>query len=212
MFPGNFRAAMDTYRDVSVGSVVESATAHQLVCMLFDGARAAVAAAKGHLARREIAAKCAAISKALAIIDGGLKVSLDLKVGGPIAQNLYDLYDYMSHRLLAANLNNDSAALDEVAELLRQLGGAWETIAAKPAGARAAAIAPPVAPRAAPPVQPPKQNPAAAAAPAQTAAAALGTSSQPNAIAASGPAQNSGAAAMSPGSQQNRIAAAYGVR
>jgi flagellar protein FliS len=135
----NSGRALNAYRSVSVESIAASADAHQLVLMLFNGARAALAGASGHLQRREIAAKCKAISSAIEIIDLGLKASLDLNVGGELAQNLFDLYDYMARRLFYANLKNDRSALDEVARLLEQLGGAWEAIAAKPLTAAAAA-------------------------------------------------------------------------
>ena len=141
MFSSNSRGAMSAYRSVGVESIATSADPHQLVLMLFNGARAAVAAAKGHLQRNETAAKGEAISKAIAIIDGGLKASLDPKVGGELARNLSDLYAYMEQRLLHANLKNDDKALDEVAQLLAQLGGAWEAIAAKPAATAAPAHA-----------------------------------------------------------------------
>ena len=62
------------------------------------------------------------------IIDEGLKASLDKSAGGELAQNLSSLYDYMSQRLLIANLKNDVAALDEVSNLLTELKGAWEAI------------------------------------------------------------------------------------
>jgi flagellar protein FliS len=127
---------MNAYRSVGVESIVGSASPHKLVLMLFDGASAAVSSAGVHLRERNIAAKCAAISKAIAIIDGGLKASLDLSVGGALAQNLSDLYAYMTQRLLQANLNNDPAALEEVSKLLQQLGSAWATLAATPVPAQ----------------------------------------------------------------------------
>lgn len=212
MFPGNFHAAMDTYRGVSVGSIVESAAPHQLVRMLFDGARAAVAAAKGHLMRREIAAKGEVISKAISIIDGGLKASLDLNVGGEMAKNLYDLYAYMALRLLHANLKNDVAALDEVAQLLEQLGGAWETIAAKDAAKATAATAPAVSSGATRAPQAPTPNRAVVAAPAKTNAVATGTPGETTGFAPVNATPIYGAAAINSTSQRSRLAAAYGVR
>jgi flagellar protein FliS len=41
---------------------------------------------------------------------------------------LASLYDYMQRRLLHANLKNDTAAIDEVAELLRDLKQAWDAM------------------------------------------------------------------------------------
>ena len=133
MYYANSRSAMNAYRSIGVESIIESASPQRLVQLLFDGARAAVAAASLHMQRHEVAAKCEAISKAIAIIDGGLKASLDLNVGGKMAQNLSDLYAYMTQRLLEANLKNDAKALDEVAQLLLQIGSAWEGIADTPA-------------------------------------------------------------------------------
>jgi len=131
MFPAYSNPALKAYRTVGVETTTAAADPHQLVLLLFNGARAALAAAKGHMERRETEARGKAISQAMSILDGGLKASLDLKVGGELAKNLYDLYVYMEHRLLYANKNNDRAALDEVAKLLEQLGGAWEAIGAK---------------------------------------------------------------------------------
>ena len=136
MFPANSRAAMNAYRNIGVESIVDSASPHKLVLMLFDGARAAVSSAKAHLSSRDIGAKCKSISQAIAIIDGGLKASLDLNVGGDLAKNLSDLYAYMTQRLLHANLKNDPAALEEVSRLLEQLGSAWAALAATPATAK----------------------------------------------------------------------------
>jgi flagellar protein FliS len=119
---------MNAYRSMGVESIIESASPKRLVQMLFEGARTAIASAALHLQRREVAAKCEAISKAIAIIDGGLKASLDLNGGGELAKNLSDLYAYMTQRLLHANLKNDPEALAEVAKLLEQLGSAWEAM------------------------------------------------------------------------------------
>jgi flagellar protein FliS len=107
---------------------VASADPHKLISMLFQGALLAIANAKNGIMRKDTPAKGAAISKAIAIIGEGLHASLDKKVGGELAQNLASLYDYMVSRLVAANLNNDVAILDEVAGLLTELKGAWDSI------------------------------------------------------------------------------------
>jgi len=87
-----------------------------------------------------VATKGSAISKAIPIIEDGLNASLDKKVGGELAQNLSSLYEYMSRRLLTANVNNDMAALNEVAGLLNDLKGAWDGIKQQPAAPAATAI------------------------------------------------------------------------
>jgi len=122
------RKAVNAYAQVGVETGVASADPHKLILMLYDGTLAAICAARLAMKRGEVAAKGAAVSKAIAIIDGGLKASLDVKAGGALAERLAGLYDYMLTRLLAANLRNDIGILDEVARLLDELRGAWAQI------------------------------------------------------------------------------------
>ena len=48
------------------------------------------------------------------ILIAELRGSLDLQKGGPLAQNLSNLYEYMTRRLMHANLNSDADAVTEV--------------------------------------------------------------------------------------------------
>ena len=168
MFSANSGSGSNAYHAVGVESMASTGGPHQLVLMLFNGARAAIAVAKGHMARREIPEKGMAISKAIEIIEGGRKASLDMNVGGELAQNLSDLCVYIGQRQFQANVKNDTAALDEVATLLQQLGDAWSSIAgAKPAKAPAAhaSTAARTAPEVRPAAAPGAANRAPAAAP-----------------------------------------------
>lgn len=123
---------------------IASASPHKLISMLYEGAIFTIASAKRHLEKGEVAERGAAISKAIAIIDQGLKISLDTKAGGELAENLHALYDYMTERLFQANLKSDVRALDEVEQLLRDLKGAWDQIGnLKPVAAPVEAVAPP---------------------------------------------------------------------
>ena len=132
MFNANSGQSARAYQRVGVESLVDSANPQRLVLMLFDGARVAVTNARMQMKGGNTGEKGKAISQAIAIIDDGLRASLDLKAGGTLAKNLSDLYAYMTLRLLHANLKNDIAALEEVSMLLEQLGGAWETIGSNP--------------------------------------------------------------------------------
>jgi flagellar protein FliS len=131
------RKGIDAYAEVGVETGVAAADPHKLILMLFDGTLAAIAKARLAMSRGEIAAKGAAISKAIEIIDGGLKASLDVSAGGVLAERLAALYDYMLNRLLAANLRNDASLLDEITRLLNELRGAWAQIGNAAAPARA---------------------------------------------------------------------------
>ena len=94
----------------------------------FEGAQAAVGAARAAITQNQIAAKGESISKAIDIISNGLKASLDEEKGGDLAGRLGSLYDYMVLRLLQANLKNDDKALEEVAGLISELHSAWREI------------------------------------------------------------------------------------
>jgi flagellar protein FliS len=95
--------------------------------MLMEGALEKIALAKGNMTNNEIANKGENISKAIAII-GGLQSSLDKDAGGEIAENLNSLYDYMSNRLVIANLRDDENILDEIAGLMVEIKMGWDGI------------------------------------------------------------------------------------
>ncbi len=114
-------SGIKAYAQVSVESAVMSASPHQLIEMLFDGANSALVRARLFLEQGDVVAKGEALSKAINIIDNGLKAGLDQEKGGEIATNLSELYDYMIRRLLQANLRNDAQAIEEVEGLLRIL-------------------------------------------------------------------------------------------
>ncbi len=122
------RSALNSYAQVSMDAGVASASPHRLIVMLYDGALAAIAKAKFHLAGKEIsdiAEKGKATSHAISIIEDGLMGSLNVEAGGVLAENLYALYQYMSRRLLEGNLNNEPGAYEEVSTLLGELRDAW---------------------------------------------------------------------------------------
>jgi flagellar protein FliS len=120
--------AINAYKNVGIDTGVTSADPHKLISMLYQGALLAIANAKNSILRRDIPARGKAISHAIKIINDGLSLSLDKEVGGDLALNLSALYEYMTHRLLFANINSDMEALDEVARLLGELKEAWESI------------------------------------------------------------------------------------
>jgi flagellar protein FliS len=95
--------------------------------MLFDGLLESIATARGHIQHRNIAEKSKALARASRIVLG-LQGALDFDRGGDLAQNLNELYGYVTRRLLHANAHNDLSALDEVHGLISEIRGAWETV------------------------------------------------------------------------------------
>jgi flagellar protein FliS len=126
---GSSPKGANAYAKVGVETGVTSASPHKLIVMLYDGALVAVSSALHNMKSGNIAEKGKYISKAILIIDSGLRASLNKDAGGEIALNLDSLYEYMSTRLLQANLNNQPELLEEVYGLLLELKKAWDAIA-----------------------------------------------------------------------------------
>lgn len=124
-----FPAALQQYQQVKNRTVMDSASPHRLIQMLFEGALERLASAKGHIQRGDMARKGESIGKTIGII-GGLRSALDFEAGGDIASNLDALYDYMERQLLLANLNSDAAIVDEVSGLIREIKEGWDAIGA----------------------------------------------------------------------------------
>ncbi len=120
--------AANAYTQVGLETGVSDADPHKLILMLFDGALFSIATASAAIERNDIPGKGQAISKAIEIINDGLKISLDYEAGGELAERLGALYDYMTSRLLYANIHSSRPTLDEVGGLLRDIKGAWESI------------------------------------------------------------------------------------
>ncbi|MFG0802714.1 flagellar export chaperone FliS [Leclercia sp. GLN_9] len=121
-------SGVQAYQKVGLESAVLSASPHQLVVMLFDGAHSALVRARLFLEQGNISAKGEALSKAINIIDNGLKAGLNMEVESDLPENLAALYDYMVRRLLHANLRNDAEAIVEVEVLLNNIADAWKQI------------------------------------------------------------------------------------
>lgn len=134
---GSNRNGANAYSNVGVETGIAAASPHKLIVMLFEGAMAAVATAIPQMQAGDIPAKGASISKAISIIDNGLRASLNKNTGGEVALNLDALYEYMSNRLLIANLKNQPAILEEVYQLLKGLKDSWEAIAPQTGAAQA---------------------------------------------------------------------------
>ncbi|MFV0263497.1 MAG: flagellar export chaperone FliS [Kluyvera sp.] len=114
------------YAQIGVESAVMSASQQQLVTMLFDGALSALIRARLFMQDGNQQGKGLSLSKAINIIENGLKVGLDEDSRDELTQNLLSLYAYMVRRLLQANLHNDVSAVEEVEALIRNIADAWK--------------------------------------------------------------------------------------
>ncbi|MEJ5071270.1 flagellar export chaperone FliS [Enterobacter ludwigii] len=120
------------YAKIGVESAVMSASQQQLVTLLFDGALSALVRARLFMQDNNLEGKGLSLSKAINIIENGLKVGLDEESKDELTQNLIALYAYMVRRLLQANLRNEVSAVEEVEALLRDIADAWKEVALSP--------------------------------------------------------------------------------
>lgn len=114
------------YAQIGVESAVMSASQQQLVTMLFDGALSALIRARLFMQDGNLQGKGTSLSKAINIIENGLKIGLDEDSSDELTKNLLALYAYMVRRLLQANLHNDVSAVEEVEGLMRNIADAWK--------------------------------------------------------------------------------------
>lgn len=104
-----------------------SSTPEETVLMLYDGVIRFLKEAAKEIADNNIRAKIRLLEKAEKIIDY-LQSCLDMAKGGEIAENLHRLYDYMLVTLTEANLYNDAAKIEEIANLLGTVREGWAGI------------------------------------------------------------------------------------
>lgn len=131
-FASRTQRASTMYSRVGVETDVFTASPHRLVSMLFDGAFDAMAQARGAIQTGNVELKNRALSRAVRILDEGLKAALNLDAGN-LAVDLRDLYAYVCMRLTYANLHSDVAAVEEAQSLLQPVREAWMAIGDKTA-------------------------------------------------------------------------------
>jgi flagellar protein FliS len=122
------RAHADSYHRVHVETGVQSGDPHKLVEMLLEGAIDAIQKARGALDREDVRTKNEQASKAVRIVEEGLRAALDPVAGGQLAAELDQLYAYIVRKLTLANLRNNDAAMMECVQLLQPIRDAWSSI------------------------------------------------------------------------------------
>ena len=121
------KSSAGQYQQINAQTGVVDADPHRLIQMLYAGALDQIAIAKGCMERGDVEGKGAAIGKAIGIV-GGLRDSLNDSIESMVGDNLAALYDFSTQRLAQANATNNTAALDDVSRVLRELQAGWNSI------------------------------------------------------------------------------------
>ena len=108
---------------------ITTANQGKLIVMLYDGAIKFLNIAIENMDPRTYDVANTNIIKAQDIITE-LLLSLNMKEGGEISQNLFNLYMYFKKALLEANIKKNADMVRSVLKLLKELRDAWDKISA----------------------------------------------------------------------------------
>ena len=115
-----FARAANAYRRVDL----ESAPKTQIVERLFDRCLADIAAAREAVVVKDIKKKAAMLDHAMQIVVE-LKASLDANAAPVLCANLAALYDFVTERLIDANITLETKPLDQATRIMAELGEAF---------------------------------------------------------------------------------------
>lgn len=104
---------------------IETSSPEQILILLYDGAIKFLNQAKIGIQNKDIEFTHNNLIKAQNIISE-LRDTLDMEIGGELANNLYALYNYFNRRLVQANIKKEIEPVDEVLEHLRGLRDTWK--------------------------------------------------------------------------------------
>lgn len=115
----------DQYRETQI----TTANQGKLIVMLYDGAIRFLNIAIDNMEPRTYDVVNTNIIKTQDIITE-LLLSLNMKEGGEVSDNLFNLYVYFKKRLLEANIQKDPEIIREVINHMKALRDAWDKISA----------------------------------------------------------------------------------
>lgn len=115
------------YRDAELRQRIAAATPHDLVAMLYAGGREALTQARGATAAGDAAARVAATTRVLGILDA-LDAALDHGRGGTVARALAAAYAQVRAVTVAASSERRADLFAAAAGQLGELGRAWGAI------------------------------------------------------------------------------------
>jgi len=120
------KKALHKYKTIDIDAKAEFASPYVLTKMLFAGGVKSLALIPVLMDRKEHEECSKEMTRSVGIING-LRDSLDLSQG-EIAENLYQLYSYMTSELLRAHRERDQKGVRAVGNLLKEIDDAWDQI------------------------------------------------------------------------------------
>ncbi len=113
--------AQNAYKQNSV----TTASPGELTLMLYNGCLKFLNKAKQAIQEKNVQEKNTNLLKAQAIISE-LMATLNMDI--EISKQMLPLYEYMNHRLVEANIQNDVAVIEEVEGLVTEFRDTWKEV------------------------------------------------------------------------------------
>lgn len=113
-------------------NTVNMASKEQLLLMLVDGAVKATKLARLAIEKRDIPTAHKELVRVQDIFTE-LMVTLD-RSAGEVAENLFNLYEFIKRRVAQANIKKDIAIIDEVLPLIEEVRDMWHEVNTKAKG------------------------------------------------------------------------------
>ena len=117
------QTAHEQYKQVQV----KTANKGKLVVMLYQGCIKFLRLAKKNIEKNNIESSHNYIIRSQDIILE-LMNTLDMEKGSDIANNLYQLYDFMNRKLIEANVDKDIDKIEIVEDMMLELLDSWKQI------------------------------------------------------------------------------------
>ena len=106
---------------------IEGSSQGEMIILLYEGCIRFMNEAIVFIEENKIQDAHNKIIKAQRIINE-LMVTLDFEAGGEIAQNLYNLYDFIMNELIKANIKKEKEGLYNSIEVMQELLDAWRIV------------------------------------------------------------------------------------
>lgn len=106
---------------------IKTASREQLLLMLYDGAIKYMKQGREALKDEDHELAHDKLLQAQDIVTE-LMASLDMDIGGDVAEDLYALYDFILHNLVQANVEKSAQRVISALDVMEDLNDSWETV------------------------------------------------------------------------------------
>ncbi|MDC3416134.1 flagellar export chaperone FliS [Aquibacillus salsiterrae] len=113
------------YQQAYQTNSVTTASPGELTLMLYNGCLKFIKLAKQAMEDKDYQVKNTNIQKAQKIIQ---ELMITLDEGADISKQMMPIYDFINRRLMEANIQNDSAILDEASDLVAEFRDTWKQV------------------------------------------------------------------------------------